>query len=96
LFAPPRVAWPSQQAAVEASLELERAPGKHLVIVRYSADHDFNVDWVHNPADIDAARVIWARDMGSRNQELIQYYRNRTVWLIEPDTDDPKLVPYPR
>ncbi|HEX4945476.1 MAG TPA: hypothetical protein VFZ34_02270, partial [Blastocatellia bacterium] len=33
--------------------------------------------------------VIWARDMGKeRNAELIDYFANRQVWLLEADIQD--------
>src|SRR5262249_25054985 len=67
--------------------DLEQTPGEHLVIVRYRPDHDFILDeWVYNNADIDGSKVIWARDMGAKeNLELLQYFRSRRAWLIEPD-----------
>jgi hypothetical protein len=41
---------------------LERQPGRHVILVRYTGPgpHD---EWIYNPAYIDAASVIWARDM---------------------------------
>ena len=75
--------------------ELESRGGRHLVIVRYSDDHDVLQDWVYNRADIDAAPVIWAREMGpERNQKLIDYFRERDVWLVEPDSETVTLTPY--
>ena len=44
--------------------ELSEQGGKHLVVVRYGSDHDFSDEWVYNRSDIDAAPVIWAREMG--------------------------------
>jgi hypothetical protein len=50
---------------------------------------------VYNGADIDAAKVVWARDMGrDRNRELLEYFANRRVWLLEPDQSPPYLVSY--
>jgi hypothetical protein len=74
---------------------LEHMPGDHLAIVRYKADHDFILDeWVYNRADIDGSKVIWARDMGAQNEELVRYFASRRVWLVEPDYDPPRLAPY--
>jgi hypothetical protein len=70
-------------------------PGKHLVIVRYRPDHDFAYDeWVFNGADIDGSKVIWARDMGSQNAELLGYFRNRKIWLVEADKRPIAVIPY--
>ena len=76
--------------------QLEQQGGRHLVIVRYSPTHFIHEDWVYNRADIDASTVVWARDMGAdQNRELLDYYRDRKVWLLEPDTDPLALHPYP-
>lgn len=76
---------------------LESSPGYHLVIVRYGNDHVPESEWVYDPADIDATRVVWARDMDEQqNQELLQYFKNRRVWLLQPDESPPKLSPYSR
>lgn len=76
--------------------QLQADPGSHLVIVRYSPFHNIHAEWVYNSADIDGAKVVWARDMGdSRNSELISYFSNRHVWLAEPDENPPRLSHYP-
>ena len=81
------------RAAVNA--QLAQAPGKQLVFVRYWPQHIFQNEWVWNEADIDGARVVWARDLGAvENASLIQYYRDRTVWLLEPDFRPPRLSRY--
>jgi hypothetical protein len=52
-------------------------------------------EWVYNEANIDAAKVIWARDMGpAQNKELINYFHDRRVWLVEADETPPALLPY--
>jgi len=76
---------------------LETVPGKHLVIVRYAGTHHLGTEWVYNSADIDAAKVVWARDMGvDGNRELLNYFPDRTVWLLEPDQSPPRLESYSR
>ena len=86
--------WQNQRRA-DTLRKLESTPGDHLVIVRYRPDHDFILDeWVFNNADIDGSKVIWARDMGAQNAELIHYFSGRHVWLAEPDYNPPKLTPY--
>jgi hypothetical protein len=83
-----------QRAEVEA--RLESLPRNQLTIVRYSQNHDPSDDWVYNAADIDASKVIWARDMGTaKNLELIHYYKERQVWLIQPDLHPIRISPYP-
>ena len=74
---------------------LEREPGQHLVFVRYEPEHEIFLDWVYNSADIDSAKVVWARDMGAGgNRELIEYFKARRVWLVEPDETPLRLAPY--
>jgi hypothetical protein len=75
--------------------ELQNLPGKHLVIVHYGPEHTAHIDWIFNRADIDGAKVVWARDMGDRqNQELLLYFKDRRSWRIEADDQAPKLEPY--
>jgi hypothetical protein len=84
---------PNRRAAINQQLSL--APGKQLVFVRYWPQHIFQNEWVYNEADIDRARLVWARDLGSsEDQKLLHYYPDRTAWLLEPDATPPKLSPY--
>jgi hypothetical protein len=79
---------------------LRRQGGRHLVVVRYAPTHyhvglaDVPEEWVYNDADIDGSPVVWALDMGEeKNRELLDYYKHRQVWLLEPDTDPVVLKP---
>jgi len=81
------------RAAMEANLS--KVPGNHLVIVRYKPEHEPFPDWVYNDADIEHARIIWARDMGSAdNKALLDYYGDRQAWLLEADENPPRIVRY--
>src|ERR1700683_2365397 len=75
---------------------LARTPGRHLVIVRYSQEHHpVNREWVYNAADIDGAKVVWAREIpGISMEPLLTYFKDRRVWLVEPDVSPPQLRPY--
>jgi hypothetical protein len=74
---------------------LQSLPGPHLVLVRYRPNHDPLADWVYNGADIDRQKVVWARDMGAaKNEELLRYFKDRHVWLLEADDVPPTLLPY--
>jgi hypothetical protein len=80
----------------EIQEQLSQLPGKHLVIVRYSPGHYALNEWVFNSADIDKSKIIWGRDMDrGSNEELILYYHDRRVWLVQPDVSGSKLQPYP-
>jgi hypothetical protein len=73
--------------------QLARIPGRLLVFVRYSPRHIFQDEWVYNEADPAAARVIWARDLGSEaDLELQQNYPGRTVLFLDPDARPPNLT----
>jgi hypothetical protein len=75
--------------------ELQMFAGGQLVIVHYLPNHRPFREWVYNEADIDHAKVVWARDMGQeQNLELIRYFKDRKVWLLRVDEIRPKLTAY--
>jgi hypothetical protein len=89
--------WPCEGDPSRAVLAdtLEHTPGKHLIVVRYDANHNVHDDWVFNGADIDGAKVLWARELSpEQNAKLFFYFKDRQIWLVEPDVDNTELIPY--
>ncbi len=79
--------WRWQRQLISDSLS--RGSRRNLVIVRYDGTREFNNEWVYNAANIDASPVVWARDMGdSGNQPLLDYFRDRTFWLVNVNGDE--------
>jgi len=84
---------PARRIAVNR--QLAHIPGKLLVFVRYDPHHLFQEEWVWNAAGIDAARIVWAHDLGpEENAKLLRYYPSRTPLLLEPDARPMRLAPY--
>jgi hypothetical protein len=84
----------TERANIESSLG--QLPEKQLVIVRYAANHNPFDEWVYNAPEIDNSKVIWAREMSpAENLELIRYYQDRKVLLVEPDLTPAAVFPYP-
>ena len=82
-------------ARANVAARLQAMPGQQLAIVRYAPQHAPFDDWVYNAADIDGSKVVWAREMdAASNAELMRYFGNRRVWLVEPDCDPPRISPY--
>jgi hypothetical protein len=83
---------PEGRIAIHA--QLAASPGRQLVFVRYSPRHGAQ-EWIHNAADIDRAKVVWAIDLGSEQDAVLRaYYPDRTVWLLEGDAHPALLVPW--
>jgi hypothetical protein len=80
----------------EIEERFNKLPGEHLVLVRYSPKHNVHEEFVYNDADIDRSKTVWAREIpGVDFQPLLTYFRNRDVWVLEPDADPIRLHPYP-
>ncbi len=74
---------------------LSKTPGKHLVVVSYEPDHNLHDEWVYNGAEIDTAKVLWARDIDPvQNARLFAYFKDRHIWFVYPDKDNTELIPY--
>ena len=89
--------WTCQGDPSRAAIQekLSHTPGKHLVIVRYEEDHNIHDEWVYNGAEIDSAKVLWARELTpEQNSKLLAYFKDRHIWLVEPDRDNTELIPY--
>lgn len=88
-------AWPRGNLDRVATMrQLDATPGRHLVLVSYGPHHDVDWEWVYNRADIDGAKVVWARDMGADdNQELLRYFHDRQVWRLNGDQSPSRLEP---
>lgn len=85
-------AWAARRAQLES--ELEQRGGQHLILVHYSPAHVSHQEWVYNRADIDAASVVWAREMGAaEDARLREYFKDRQVWRLEADAAQPVLLP---
>lgn len=95
---PPNVLTAQPEFAKERREVLARlngAPGKHLVFVRYTPQHNVHDEWVFNAAEIDNSRIVWSREMGPElDRPLARYYRDRDVWLLKPDCKVPELRLY--
>jgi hypothetical protein len=88
---------PEHYGTARALIEtrLSQLPEGQLAIVRYGPDHNPLDEWVYNGADIDGSKVIWARDGDPAGEaELIHYYRDRQVWLVEPDAIPARVSRY--
>ncbi len=80
------LAWATQRRLIADTLS--RGGRRNLVVVRYGGTHSPNSEWVYNAANIDAAPIVWARDMGDPgNQPLLDYFRDRAAWVVEVNGD---------
>jgi hypothetical protein len=88
-------AWPRGNLdRVAITRQLEATQGRHLVIVSYGPHHDVDREWVYNAADIDNAKIVWARAMGPQeDEELLRYFHDREVWHLNGDDSPARLKP---
>jgi hypothetical protein len=79
----------------EVAQRLDSEPGKHLILVTYDLERHspFN-EIVHNTADFDSQKIIWARAKGGANDaDLCQAYPGRRFWSLYTDDLDFSLNP---
>lgn len=83
--------WARHRAQIARGLE--QLPGQHLVLVHYSAEHNPHQEWVYNLADLDGAKVLWARgERSDWNAQLIQRYRaSHWIWELAADAPAARL-----
>jgi hypothetical protein len=96
-FVAPKGVWGSsgnwERARIKA--KLEALPGPQLVIVRVLPGFTGG-EWVYNRAEIDRAKVVWARETPEQDLgPLLRYFKGRQVWLLKLTSTGPELVPFP-
>ena len=86
----------SNEARQQLVSSLHERGGKYLILEHRDPSHTPHDEWVFNDADIDASPIVWAREMTpERDKELINYFKDRKVFLLELDSGPPRLTPYP-
>jgi hypothetical protein len=92
-FKNPVCPWSLERARI--TRELNAMPGNHLVLVRYSPQHNAAIEWVYNRADVDGAKTIWTREIPGQSVEpLLNYYGDRKVWILDADDAPVRLRAY--
>jgi len=75
---------------------VEKSAGRHLVLVKYGYGHSVRWDWAINRADIDASKVVWALELEPEStKNLVNYFADRTVWLLRSSGRGIEINPYP-
>ncbi len=93
--APPENSQPVNAQRAQVAALLDDLINKHVILVRYNGKQSPHEEWVYNGADIDGQNVIWAHDLGPvENARLVEYYKDRKIWLYQPDIDPSRMVPY--
>jgi hypothetical protein len=89
----PVVTAPLAKSRHDIEQRLRAIPGRHLVFVQYAPDHNFHAEWVYNGAEIDTAKIVWARPVDPESDRaFLRYLGSDHVWRIEPDTTPPTLT----
>jgi hypothetical protein len=88
--------WNVQRAKL--TTQLQQQGGRHLILVSYATEDFRHPVWEYNEANIDTARVVWARSMDrTQNCKLLDYFRDRQLWSLEIHGEQtrPTLKLYP-
>jgi hypothetical protein len=86
---------PANSIREELAASVSDLVSKHVILVRYTGHQSPHEEWVYNSANIDDQEVIWAHDLGSvENAPLLEYYKDRKIWLFQPDINPTRLDPY--
>jgi hypothetical protein len=75
--------------------QLQEKPGRHLVLVSYELDHHYPAsELVHNGAEFDSQRILWARSKGTeKDANLCQAFGDRDFWAVTTDDVNLSLKP---
>lgn len=83
------LSWSTQRARLLAHFTGEA--GQHLLVVRYHTNDSRRPVWEYNEADIDSAKVVWARTMDEpQNCKLMKYFSDRQIWSVDISGDQSK------
>ena len=86
---------PQAGLRAQVSDRLMRFGGRHVIFVRYGANHNFHDEWVYNAADIDASSIVWCRASDPIDEtEVTSYYKDRRLWVATVDDDRVRVSRY--
>ena len=82
-----RFQFPNQRKLIAE--QLSSRPGKHLVLVSYDLDRHYpGNELVHNGADFDSEKILWARSKGEgKDVGLCAAYPDRAFWSVATDDE---------
>jgi hypothetical protein len=91
--APERYHFPDGRKEIAERLQNE--PGRQLVLVTYDIEKHYPGDeLVHNSADFDSQKILWARSKGSeRDRDLCRAYSDRSFWSVTTDDFNISIKP---
>ena len=77
--------FPDQRRIITEQLHIW--PGKHLVLVTYDLERHYpGNELVHNGADFDSEKILWARSKGfASDLDLCRAYPDRSFWGVTTD-----------